>query len=97
MQRTYFVYILASQKNGTLYTGVTGDLGRRMVQHREGLIDGFTKRYNVKLLVYFECYDDPVSAITREKMIKRWRRAWKINLIQKRNPAWCDLAKTFLN
>ena len=75
MRRFYFVYLLASQRNGTLYTGVTNDLVRRMWEHREGLIDGFTKRYNVKMLVYFECFEDPMSAIRREKIIKRWRRA----------------------
>ncbi len=97
MRRIYFVYILASQRNGTLYTGVTNDLVRRIWEHREGLLDGFTKKYNVKLLVYFEWHEDPVSAIAREKIIKRWRRAWKIKLIQKRNPSWRDLSENLLN
>ena len=97
MRRYYFVYILASGRNGTLYTGITSDLVRRMWEHREGLLDGFTKTYNVKMLVYYETLEDPVSAIAREKVIKRWRRAWKIKLIQKRNPAWRDITENLLN
>ncbi|WP_072371359.1 GIY-YIG nuclease family protein [Hyphomicrobium sp. NDB2Meth4] len=87
----YFVYILASKRNGTLYVGVTSDLYGRMSEHRDGLIPGFTQRYGVKTLVYFEEHDDVGEAIRREKRIKRWRRAWKIALIEGGNPGWRDL------
>jgi len=90
-EHAYFVYILASNRNGTLYVGVTGDLHGRMVEHREGLVPGFTKRYGVTTLVYFEEHGDIDVAIQREKRIKRWRRAWKIALIERDNPAWRDL------
>jgi putative endonuclease len=90
-EHAYFVYILASKRNGTLYVGVTGDLYGRIVEHRDGLIPGFTKRYGVKTLVYFEEHDDVDQAILREKRIKRWRRNWKIELIETRNPEWRDL------
>ena len=87
----YWVYILASDRNGTLYIGVTNDLYRRVLEHREGLIPGFTKRYAVKLLVYFEEYADIEAAIAREKSMKRWRRAWKLQLVEQANPQWRDL------
>ena len=87
----YFVYILASQRNGTLYVGVTSDLIRRVQEHREGLVPGFTKRHAVKLLVYFEAHRDINEAILREKCIKRWRRKWKLDLIEAQNPQWRDL------
>ena len=90
-ERTPYVYILASRRNGTLYTGVTTDLVRRIWQHREGATPGFTSRYGVKRLVWYEEYGDIVSAIAREKQIKRWRRAWKLALIEARNPQWLDL------
>ena len=83
--------MLAAGKNGTLYTGVTNDLVRRICQHRTGSVDGFTKRHGVKTLVYFEIYQDAHAAITREKKLKRWRRAWKIALIERDNPEWRDL------
>jgi putative endonuclease len=86
------VYILASGEYGTLYTGVTSDLLRRVWEHRESVSDGFTKKYDVKRLVWFELHTDIMAAISREKQIKKWRRAWKIALIQKANPGWCDLA-----
>jgi putative endonuclease len=82
----YFVYILASARNGTLYVGVTSDLYGRMVEHRDGLIPGFTKRHGVKTLVYFEEHVDIDEAIKREKRIKRWRRAWKLELIESKEP-----------
>ncbi len=85
------VYIVASRRNGTLYTGVTRDLIRRLHEHREGIIDGFTKKYGVKRLVYYENHRDAKQAITREKRIKTWKRLWKINLIEKINPGWDDL------
>lgn len=89
--QTYCVYILASRRNGTLYTGVTSDLVRRTHAHREGLIPGFTKKYGVKLLVYFELHHDINAAILREKRIKRWHRKWKLELIEAQNPQWRDL------
>jgi len=85
------VYILASQRNGTLYTGVTSNLHRRVWEHKNDLIDGFTKKYQVHQLVYFELHADMYSAITREKQIKKWKRQWKIELIEKHNPQWRDL------
>jgi putative endonuclease len=88
---TYFVYILASRRNGTLYIGVTGGLSRRAYEHKEGILEGFTKRYGVKLLVYYESYDDIRNAIQREKNLKKWPRAWKIALIERNNPDWRDL------
>ena len=85
------VYILASQRNGTLYTGVTSDLVKRTWEHRSNVVDGFTKQYGVHLLVYFELHGNMVSAITREKQIKKWNRAWKIQLIESMNAEWRDL------
>jgi putative endonuclease len=89
--RTYYVYILASEPNGTLYTGVTNNLSRRMFEHREGLVEGFTTKYSVKTLVYFETFPTAADAIHREKRIKKYPRAWKINLILSHNPSWQDL------
>ena len=88
-----WVYILASVARGTLYVGVTSDLSRRIYEHREGLIPGFTKTYGVKMLVYYEPHDSISAAIQREKNIKHWPRAWKIELIEKMNPGWRDLWK----
>ena len=88
---TYFLYILASRKNGTLYVGVTNHLLRRVQEHREGLVPGFTKKYGVKLLVYFEVHNDINVAIAREKRMKRWLRTWKLQLIETQNPHWRDL------
>ncbi|MCL5669365.1 MAG: GIY-YIG nuclease family protein [Gammaproteobacteria bacterium] len=85
------VYILASRRNGTLYTGVTSDLIKRVWEHKQDLVEGFTKKYAVHLLVYFELHDTIMAAITREKQIKKWRRAWKIALIEAKNPLWRDL------
>jgi putative endonuclease len=90
-EHSYSVYILASKRNGTLYVGVTNDLIWRVHQHREQLIPGFTKQYGVKTLVYFEPHIDIIQAIAREKRIKRWRRSWKLALIEKANPQWRDL------
>ncbi len=89
--KSYFVYILASQKGGTLYVGVTGDLAHRATQHRDGAWEGFTKDYGVKRLVHYETFDDVEVAIRREKQLKKWLRAWKIALIEKANPDWRDL------
>src|SRR3569832_890834 len=94
MKKTFYVYILASRRNGTLNIGVTGDLGRRVWEHREGLIPGFTKKYGVKMLVYFETFDDIHAAIARESRLKKYKREWKMNLIQKDNIEWRDLYET---
>ena len=90
-EHRYFVYILASQRNGTLYVGVTNDLARRTGQHRDEDVEGFTAEYGVHMLVWFEEYGDIGDAITREKRIKKWNRAWKLELIEKSNPDWRDL------
>jgi putative endonuclease len=87
----HYVYLLASRKNGTLYLGVTGDLLRRVYQHKAKALPGFSSRYDVSRLVWFEAYDDPMTAIAREKVIKKWRREWKVRLINRRNPNWNDL------
>ncbi|HET7849404.1 MAG TPA: GIY-YIG nuclease family protein [Pseudolabrys sp.] len=87
----YYVYLLASGKHGTLYVGVTNDLVRRVYEHRNKILRGFTARYGVIRLVWFEIYDDPTTAIAREKEIKKWRRNWKIRLIEDDNPDWSDL------
>jgi putative endonuclease len=94
MSKVYYVYILASKRNGTLYVGVTNDLGRRVWEHREGLVPGFTKKYGVKILVYFEMFDDIHDAIARETRLKKYKREWKISLIQKDNVEWRDLHET---
>jgi len=90
--KNFYVYIMASQRNGTLYIGVTNDLARRVYEHKEKLIEGFTKEYGVCSLVYFETYSDPSDAIAREKRLKKWNRQWKIDLIEKENPEWIDLS-----
>jgi putative endonuclease len=87
----YFVYLLASRRNGTLYLGVTKDLIRRTAEHKSGEIKGFSSRYGVKQSMWFEAYDNAPSAIKREKEIKKWRRVWKVALIEKENPEWRDL------
>ena len=86
-----YVYILASKKNGTLYIGVTSDLIKRIYEHKNGLVDGFTKTYKVHLLVYYEQFLDIYSAISREKQLKHWQRKWKLQLIEQNNPNWRDL------
>jgi putative endonuclease len=94
---SYYVYILASKRNGTLYTGVTGDLVARVLQHKENELDGFTKKYDVHILVYYEQHENPDDAILREKRIKKWNRGWKLELIEKENPVWRDLSEDFLD
>jgi putative endonuclease len=89
--RTYWVYILASRKHGTLYVGVTSDLAGRVYEHKAGITPGFTSKYGVHDLVYFETFRTIDEAIAREKRLKRWRRDWKINLIERSNPHWVDL------
>ena len=93
---SYYVYILANKRNGTLYTGLTSDVFGRTYQHREELVDGFTRKYHIHRLVYYEEFADPEAAINREKCIKRWKRQWKLNLIEKENPGWRDLYQDFL-
>ena len=87
----YFVYMLASKRNGTLYIGVTNNLLKRVHQHKNDIAEGFTQKYSVHNLVYFEAYNDIRSAITREKRMKKWKRQWKMELIEKSNPEWEDL------
>ena len=94
MEAQYYVYILASRKHGTLYIGVTSDLIRRVYEHKIKIVPGFTTKYGVDKLIYFEIFDDPTSAITREKQLKKWRRDWKIALIEDKNPGWVDLFPT---
>ena len=93
MSASFFVYILASKRNGTLYVGVTNDLARRITEHKAKLVPGFTRRYDVHLLVYFELFDTVLEARAREHALKRWRRAWKIALIEKFNTGWRDLTE----
>lgn len=88
---TGYVYIMANARDGVIYIGVTSDLARRIYEHREGLIAGFTKRYGLKTLVYYEVHDSMAAAIQREKTLKHWSRAWKVRLIYKSNPEWIDL------
>ncbi len=91
LDRSYHVYLLASRRNGTLYVGVTNDSIRRVWEHKQGLVEGFTKEYAIKLLVWYEQTESIESAIQREKQIKKWNRAWKLELIEKKNPNWKDL------
>ena len=95
MSKVYYVYILASKRNGTLYIGVTNDLERRIFEHRNDLIEGFTKKYGVHYLVYYEQTEDIHAAIQREKQLKKWNRKWKLELIEKQNPEWKDLSDCF--
>jgi len=96
MTKTYYVYILASKRNGTLCIGVTNDLERRLSEHRNNLIEGFTNKYNVHRLVYYEDVNDIQAALQREKQLKRWTRKWKLELIEKVNPEWRDLSNDFI-
>jgi putative endonuclease len=91
-----WVYFMTNRRNGILYAGVTSDLPRRSFEHREGVVAGFTKRYGLKILVYYESFDDIRDAIQREKMIKHWPRAWKVRLIHGMNPEWNDLYGTLI-
>jgi len=97
MQKQYCVYILANQRHGTLYTGCTSNLPERIYQHRSGVIKGFTNEHKTYKLVYYEIHEDPESMIRREKLIKKWKRQWKINQIEKFNPEWDDLAESLAN
>jgi putative endonuclease len=97
MEKQYYVYILANRRNGTLYTGITSNLIKRVWEHKEKAVDGFTKKYSIDKLVYFEQYQDSIKAISREKRIKKYPRKWKINLIEKENPRWKDLYKELVS
>ena len=90
MNKQPAVYILASKRNGTLYIGVTSDLVKRIWEHKNNMVEGFTKRYNVHRLVWYELHDSMESAITREKRLKNWKRKWKLELIESSNPKWQD-------
>jgi putative endonuclease len=96
MTKTYYVYILASKRNGTLYIGVTNNLERRLYEHKNNLVEGFTNKYSVHHLIYYESANDINAALQREKQLKRWTRKWKIELIEKVNPDWCDLSDDFV-
>jgi putative endonuclease len=89
--KQYYLYILASKKNGTLYIGVTNNLRKRVYEHKNNLVRGFTQKYSVHKLVYYEGYNNDYDAIAREKRMKKWKRQWKIELIEKHNPQWADL------
>jgi putative endonuclease len=94
--KDYFVYILASGRNGTVYVGVTNDLGRRVAEHKEKCVPGFTRRYDVDILVWYEVRNDINAATEREKQIKGGNRAWKVRLIEKTNPVWNDLSASLM-
>jgi putative endonuclease len=94
MEKQYYVYIMASKRNGTLYTGMTSDLKKRVWQHKNELVESFTKTYGIKKLVYFEVYITAEEAILREKRLKKWNRKWKLRIIEETNPEWNDLYST---
>ena len=93
--KSYYVYILANKRNGTLYIGVTRDLKKRVYEHKNNFTEGFTNKYQVHRLVYYETTSEITSALQREKLLKKWKRAWKIELIEKNNPQWKDLYESF--
>ena len=92
--KQYFVYILAKGRNSTFYVGMTSDLQKRIWEHKQGVVYGFTKKYGIKTLVYYEIFDDPENAIKREKELKKWKRVWKMRIIEEMNPEWEDLYET---
>ncbi|GJQ62567.1 MAG: endonuclease [Melioribacteraceae bacterium] len=92
----YFVYIITNKRNGTLYIGMTNNLARRVWEHKEGLVEGFSKKYDTKLLVYYEKSNNVSDAIAREKQLKKWKREWKLRIIEKVNPDWGDLSLNLL-
>jgi putative endonuclease len=96
MTKQFYVYILASKRNGTIYIGVTSNLTQRIWQHKNNQAEGFSKKHNIKQLVYFEQHETAENAITREKQLKKWNRAWKLKLIEKVNPEWKDLYEIIL-
>ena len=91
INKIYFIYILTNKRNGTLYIGITNDLKRRIYEHKQGLVEGFTKKYGLKTLVYYELHQNIESAITREKQLKKWKRLWKLRVIEEKNNNWEDL------
>ena len=93
-KKNFYVYILCSKRKGTLYVGVTSNLIKRVYEHKNNFVDGFTKKYTVHRLVWYETHDSAESAITREKRIKKWKRSWKLELIEQGNPEWVDLYET---
>jgi len=93
----YYVYILASRKDGAIYVGITNDIVRRIYEHRTKAAPGFTSKYNITRLVWLEIYEDPISAISRERELKKWKRAWKVQLIEAQNPQWEDLYESICN
>lgn len=93
----YYVYILANRRDGAIYVGVTNDIVRRIYEHRIKAVPGFTSKYNVTRLVWFEIYDDALAAISREKELKKWKRSWKVQLIETQNPNWDDLYESICN
>jgi putative endonuclease len=95
MKENFYVYILSSQRRGTLYIGVTSNLIKRVYEHRNGLVDGFTKKYGVHQLVYYEVTKDAETALLRERQMKKWHRLWKLRLIEEHNPEWIDLYDNF--
>ncbi len=97
MNKKYYVYILTNKPKGTLYIGITNNLSRRVYEHQHGLIDGFTKKYKLKKLVFFEETDNVQSALQKEKQLKNWHRDWKINLVEEVNPSWNDLSELLYN
>lgn len=97
MENQYYVYILASKRNGTLYVGMTTNLQNRLYEHKNKIVPGFSQKYNIDKLVYFEITTDVKSAIAREKQFKKWNRAWKLELIEKYNPEWNDLAEDWIS
>ncbi len=96
MKETFYVYILASQRRGTLYIGVTTDLTKRVYEHKNGLVDGFTNKYGVHRLVYYEIARDAEIALSRERQMKKWNRVWKLKLIEEHNPEWADLYESLM-
>ena len=96
VENRYYIYIMASRRNGTLYIGVTSDLVKRVYEHRNDLTEGFTKKYGIHTLVYYETTDNVEGAIIRERRLKKWKRSWKIELIEKENPEWKDLYSNLL-
>ena len=93
--KTYYVYIMASKRNGTLYIGITSNLERRVYEHQQNIVKGFTEKYNVHHLVYYETTSDVQAALQREKQLKKWNRQWKLELVEKENPEWKDLSTGF--
>lgn len=95
--KTYYVYILTNQPRGTLYIGVTNSLARRITEHKNEIVDGFSQKYKLKMLVYIQQYNYIEDALSLEKRLKRWHREWKINLIEQQNPTWADLSQKFFD